>query len=146
MFAGGCGGTDTDAKYVQADWETAGPGAVVSNCATSNDEDGNTVEVFAPENGNKVESYTLYARNCMTCREDRDIKDKIWIRYQTNNMPNHCYGTDAEATFSADGFKYPSTQKMDFEVVWNPDVLYTKNTADSAASNAATTSSLLCNV
>ncbi len=85
-----------------------------SSCATTNDDDGNAVNVFAPDSGSSVESYTLYARNCITCIEDKDVKDQIWIRYQTNNMPKHCYGTDVDATYDTDSQKYPKTQRWDF--------------------------------
>ena len=144
LWSGSCGGTNDDAEYVSADWETTGAGVTRSSCVSANDDDGNAVNVFAPDSGASVETFTVNARNCITCREDKDIKDKIWIRYQTNNMPKHCYGTDVDASYETDSQKYPKTQRWDFEVAWNNDVLHKKNTADSLATDAATTTSLLC--
>lgn len=64
---GNCGGTDEDSVYTESDWETSGSGATVLTCSTVEDEDENDIEVLAPNTGSTVTSYTLLARNCITC-------------------------------------------------------------------------------
>lgn len=141
LWSGGCGGTNKDAVYKTADWETAGPGAVTSNCATGDDD----IEVWAPLTGSKGTDYTLYSRNCITCDEDEFVKDKIWIRYQSNNMPKLCYGSDIDKNNNSQTARYPSNQKIDFEVAWNVDVLHKQNVGDDKVADKTKTTALLCN-
>jgi len=89
-----------------------------------------------PNTGDLVTSYSVFARNCITCREDDN--DEIRIRIQTNNMPKGCYGSDNDVDY------YPDTKKIDIELLWNPDVLSTQNVASSNTNSASATTSLLC--
>ena len=85
-------------------------------------------------------SYSLYARNCITCRNatESEPEDAVYIRYQTNAMPKRCYGSDLRIA------NYPTTQKIDFEVLWNPNVLNVDNVDESTIIDEASTTSLLC--
>lgn len=93
----------------------------ISNCETTPNHD-TGADVFAkePDTGTDLTNYSIYARNCITCRNETegDGDSPVYIRYQTNNMPKHCYG-------SASGVStFPETQKIDVEFLWNPDVLH----------------------
>ena len=120
LWSGNCGGTDIDAVYTTEDWEEAGAGVSMIFCETTEDDDGNDRYAREPNTGNEVTSYTIFARNCITCRED-ELTEKVYIRYQSNNMPKHCYGSVGADIVST----YPITNKIDFEVLWNKDVLNT---------------------
>ena len=138
LWSATCGGTSGDgdnaAFYTENDWETTGAGASVINCATGDVD----VKVNEPNTGNEVTNYSLFARNCMTCREDGANDNKVLIRYQSNNMPGFCYGNKEYAT------TYPSTGKFDVEMTWNPNVLNLQNVNDSSAADEAATTALLC--
>lgn len=122
LWSGTCGGTDDEAVYTTDDWESTGAGATMVVCSTTDDEDGNDRYAREPNTGNDVTSYTIFARNCITCREsDVEDDDTVYIRYQSNNMPKHCYGSVDSSIVE----EYPMTKKIDFEVVWNHDVLNT---------------------
>ena len=105
LWSGTCGGTDSDAKYSTSDWHTSGAGAKTLNCSGASDD------VFVPETGSKAENYSMFARNCITCRESNG---DVLIRYQSNNVPKICYALNA-----SDTGRFAVTQKFDFEVTWN---------------------------
>ena len=133
LWSNSCGGTDEDAVYDKdTNWETSGAGVTTSNCSTGDD-----IQAREPDtaDGNFVDSYSVFARNCITCRENVD--GEILIRVQTNNMPKHCYG-------SSDNSSNPHTKKIDFETLWNPDVLGYKNVSNDDVASEAATDSLLC--
>lgn len=70
LWNGGCGGTTEDNVYMTADWNTAGPGVVTSNCATGDSD----VFALEPIVGTQVNTYSIFSRNCITCREaDGDV-------------------------------------------------------------------------
>lgn len=52
-------------------------------------------------------------------------------------MPKRCYGRGTT--------NHPVTQKIDFEVAWNLDVLNKRNVEDTEVTDEATTDALLCN-
>lgn len=89
-----------------------------------------------PNTGDWVTSYSVFARNCITCREDDN--NEIRIRIQTNNMPKGCYGSDEDVSY------YPETKQIDIELLWNPDVLGTTNIAASNTDTESATDDLLC--
>ena len=135
LWSNSCGGTDEDAVYdPSTDWETTGAGVTTSNCSKV-DKD-----VREPDTGNLVETYSVFARNCITCREDDN--GEIRIRVQTNNMPKHCYGSSDDSNVTS----YPETKKIDFEMLWNPDVLGYRNVPTSDVESVDATSSLLCDI
>ena len=136
-WSGSCGGTDDASVYATADWETTGAGATVSSCSTQQDNDGNDIEVLAPNSGSTVSSYSIFARNCVTCSQATS-SDPVYIRIQSNNMPKFCYATPTTSS------NYPQTGKFDVEMRWNPNVLNVKNVADSAAETSESTDTLLC--
>ena len=80
LWNGNCGGTDEDAVYTEADWETSGAGATVSSCSTGTDENGDDIEVREPNSGTLVTSYSVFGRNCITCSQATD-NDPVYIRY-----------------------------------------------------------------
>ena len=126
LWSSGCGGTDEYAVYDPATtWETAGAGVFTSNCSIEDPDDDDAIQAREPDTGNLVDSYSVFARNCVTCREDEN--DYIKIRVQTNNMPKHCYGSSDDSSVTS----YPETKKIDIEMLWNSDVLGTRNVADS---------------
>ena len=135
LWRSSCGGTSHSSAYTTSDWNIAGAGVTTSSCSTSDSD------IFArqPDTGNLVTSYSSFARNCITCRRDSGT-EKVYIRYQSNNMPRHCYGSTDNSNWT----KYPTTLKIDFEAEWNPNVLNSQHVADSTVVSAATTSSLLC--
>lgn len=142
LWSGSCGGTTIDSAYLETDdWDTAGAGVTISNCETTPDhETGDDVYAKEPDTGNDVTTFSVFARNCITCRyEIEDDEDSpVLIRYQTNNMPKHCYG-------SAPGVSsYPATQKIDVELLWNPDVLHQEFVDESTLTDSTTTTDLLC--
>lgn len=71
LWSNTCGGVDDDAVYTTTDWHSSGAGATILNCSGSDD-------VFVPTTGASASSYTSYARNCMTCRENNG---DVLIRY-----------------------------------------------------------------
>jgi len=133
LWGGGCGGTESTNAYQTADWNVAGAGVDTSNCATGD----SSVFALAPITGAKVNSYSIFSRNCITCRQSGT---DVFIRYQSNNMPKICYGSNVEQTS-----QFPKAQIFDFEVVWNTDVLNKQKIADINTSTEALTTALLCN-
>ena len=131
LWSANCGGTDEDSVYSTSDWETSGAGPTISSCSTNDDD----WEVREPDTGNLVTSYSLFARNCITCR---DTGGDVYIRYQSNNLPKFCYGSDTTNSY------YPSTGKFDNEMLWNPNVLNTLNVAECEADSEDNTDDLLC--
>ena len=126
LWSSGCGGTDEYVVYDPATtWETAGAGVFTSNCSIEDPDDDDAIQAREPDTGNLVDSYSVFARNCVTCREDEN--DYIKIRVQTNNMPKHCYGSSDSSSVTS----YPATKRIDVEMLWNSDVLGTRNVADS---------------
>ena len=126
LWNSSCGGTDEDAVYDSGtDWESTGAGVTTSNCSIVDPTDDDSIQAREPDTGNLVDSYSVFARNCVTCREDAN--DLIKIRVQTNNMPKHCYGSSDSSSWTS----YPETKKIDVEMLWNPDVLGTLNVAAS---------------
>ena len=88
LWNSSCGGTDEDAVYDSTtDWHTTGAGVTTSNCEIADDG----AQVRIPDDGSLADSYSVFARNCITCREDNN--SEIKIRVQTNAMPKHCYGS-----------------------------------------------------
>lgn len=76
LWSANCGGTDSDAVYATEDWESTGAGQTMINCAADSDvNDDDDLVANAPETGEEVSSYTLFARNCITCREDDTNED-----------------------------------------------------------------------
>lgn len=53
-------------------------------------------------------------------------------------MPKFCYATHTSSS------NYPQTGKFDVEMLWNPNVLNTKNVAESEVASASATDTLLC--
>ena len=109
LWSSSCGGTTDSSAYTTSDWNTAGAGVTTSSCSTS------ASDIFArqPDTGNLVTSYSSFARNCITCRKESGDtgNEKVFIRYQSNNMPRHCYGSTDNSNWT----KYPTTLKIDFE-------------------------------
>ena len=135
LWSSSCGGTLSSSAYTTSNWQTSGAGVTTSSCSTSSSD----VYARQPDSGTLVNSYSSFARNCITCREDGS-GGTVYIRYQTNNMPRHCYGSTDNSNWT----KYPVTQKIDFEAKWNPNVLNTQHVLDSTVVTDATTSTLLC--
>ena len=100
LWSSSCGGTLYTSAYSTSDWNTAGAGVTTSSCSTSS----SSVYARQPDTGTLVTSYSSFARNCITCREDSGTS-KVYIRYQTNNMPRHCYGSTDNSNWTA----YPAT-------------------------------------
>lgn len=122
LWNSSCGGTDEDAVYDSTtDWHTAGAGVTTSNCVIAD----NGEQARVPDDGSLADSYSVFARNCITCKEDNN--GEIKIRVQTNNMPKHCYGSSDDSSVTS----YPTTKKIDFEMNWNPDVLGEENVSNS---------------
>ena len=114
LWNGSCGGTDENAVYNSSTfWNFSGAGATTSNCSIATD--GKQARV--PDGGSLADSYSVFARNCITCKEDTN--GEIKLRVQTNNMPKHCYGSSDASSVTS----YPATKRIDFEMNWNSDVL-----------------------
>ena len=139
------------------DWETDGAGVTISSCSGD--------DSFEPDTGDEVSSYAVFARNCITCRTNDD--GLVMIRYQTNNMPKHCYGSNIdfggyteptvtqEEELDSDGDEtpespidvvtystfegFPVMKKIDIEMAWNPDVLRLTNVDEADVDSAAKT-------
>ena len=138
LWKGNCGGTDKDSVYDSAtDWETSGAGATIINCSTRLNDDGTKIETKQPYTGSLGSAYTLFARNCVTCRQDK-LSDPVYIRYQSNNIPKFCFGSPVTEQ------NYPTIGRFDVELKWNPDVTGKLNVAEKEAADKATTKSLLC--
>ena len=138
LWSSSCAGTDEEAVYRHdEDWELSGAGVVVSNCVTEEYED-EDVYVRNPLDGELTMNYSLFARNCITCREDEDNEDIVYIRVQTNNMPKICFNSDPEVE------NYAEIQRIDVEMLWNPDVLHQMYVDEAALTDAATTSDFMC--
>ena len=78
LWGASCGGTNSTAVYTTSDWETTGAGVTTSNCQTSD----STVFAREPDTGTLVNSYSVFARNCITCAytDPTDINTEVLIR------------------------------------------------------------------
>ena len=108
QFNGTCGGEDEGDAYPddQSSWGTG----VDITCT------GDTVNCL----GSDTNSCTVTRKNCVTCRQSSSL---VYIRFQSNGMPNHCYGADSST--------YPASQHVDFEVSWNEWVVGETNYSSS---------------
>ena len=66
--------------YTAADWETTGAGVTVISCSTGTDDNGDRIEVRQPNTGTLATSYSVFARNCITCSQATD-NASVYIRY-----------------------------------------------------------------
>ena len=79
LWSSSCGGTDENAAYTSTDsWETTGAGVTTSNCSIEDPSASDKTQVREPGTGTLADSYSVFARNCITCRED--VNDNIKIR------------------------------------------------------------------
>ena len=80
LWSSGCGGTDEDAVYDPATtWETTGAGVSISNCSVVDPDEDDAIQAREPDTGTLVDSYSIFARNCVTCREDENDHIKIRV-------------------------------------------------------------------
>jgi hypothetical protein len=61
-------------------------------------------------NGEVADECTFNRGLCISCRADDE--EIVYIRVQTNGMPNHCYALNEDDVA-------PLYMEIDFEVVWN---------------------------
>jgi len=81
LWSANCGGTDEKAAYDSAtDWEDSGAGASIINCTTRKNKDGDKIKTKLPYTGSLGTDYTIFSRNCITCRQD-NLNDPVYIRY-----------------------------------------------------------------
>ena len=111
QFSNTCGGveeTDAFADYTQAsDW-TLGDDIT---CGIVDDGDAWDPDYFLNSNGgSQSTSATITRKVCVTCRQS---SSQVYIRFQSNGMPSHCYGSDLTLG------TYPVDQVIDWEVKWN---------------------------
>ena len=74
----------------------------------------------------------------MTCEENAAEDDTVYIRVQTNGMPNYCY------SIPEDSAKYPSYNYWDWSVKWNKNVYGGRNIASADVADSAAADTLLC--
>ena len=68
-----------------------------------------------PNTGKESNTCFLTRRNCVSCRVKSN--GDIYIRYQSNGIPTHCYGSSYDEKVG-----FPEDHNIDFEVKWNHDV------------------------
>ena len=123
QFNGTCGGTGNANAFPEYSTTVPNPawgvGADITcsmNASLSSD-DPDTVR--CPNGGGEQTQCTVNRKNCVTCRQ---ANTQVYIRYQSNGMPNHCYGTGKAPQVDA-----PYDQRIDFEVKWNRWMVNVKN-------------------
>ena len=134
-FGATCGGTWTDdyAYDDNTDWASS----VLGQSFTCDTPVLNQY-MNCPDDTGQSESCNLTRKNCITCY--RDSGQQVWLRVQSNAIPNHCYG-------NKEGFdQNPQSAQISFDVHWNKSVLNKAKTYDKT--HFATTediTSLICN-
>lgn len=82
---------------------------------------------------------------CVTCYSD--INDITRIQVRTNGLPNHCYRqfTSSDEGLNDDTY-YVSPTDVDFDVIWNRDVLEESNSSitEENTDTSEKATSLLC--
>ena len=92
QFDGTCGGeTEGDAfPDVDASFTGWGTGSSIT-CAPYIYDSPDESVINCPNNGgSSANTCTVTRKNCVTCRENGA---QVYIRYQSNGMPTHCYGS-----------------------------------------------------
>jgi hypothetical protein len=72
---------------------------------------------------------------CVTCEQ----LDKVYIRVQSNGMPNHCYSANRHPLQY-----YPDYKIIDWTVEWNPDVYHDVNYGSGRVDTQAEVDDTLC--
>ena len=78
---------------------------------------------------------TFTRKLCATCSE---VDDVVYIRVQSNEMPNHC--------FQAINENPSSTYAADFEVIFNRDVTGLENVTSDDVNSSEKVSELMCDI
>lgn len=71
---------------------------------------------------------------CVTCEQT----NTVWMRVQTNSMPNHCYSASADLEYA------PVYYNWDWTVEWNKDVYHWDNYGSGEVDTQAELDSLMC--
>ena len=78
---------------------------------------------------------TFTRKLCVTCQEKNN---DVYIRVQSNQMPNHCFQAINENPYS--------TNVSDFEVIWNRDVTGMMNVSEDDVDSQSKTEELMCDI
>lgn len=84
---------------------------------------------------NVAQTCTHAMKLCVTCKQT----SSVFIRVQSNGMPNHCYS----ANYSPLQY-YPDYKVFDWTVKWNSDVYRTVNYGLGLVDTQTETDDLLC--
>ena len=114
-------------------------GGTAINCAIGSGlSSDDPTKVRCPNGGSEETSCAITRKVCVTCHTQ---STQVYIRFQSNGMPSHCYG-------SSDIPNAPKDQAIDFTVFWNRNVI---NAADYAWTEAqqdeeAEVDNILCQI
>jgi hypothetical protein len=141
QFSGTCGGTVIGNALPEYNTGTPnpnwGPGTDITCSMNGSLSSDDPTTVRCPNGGGEQTSCTVNRKNCVTCRQDNT---QVYIRYQSNGMPNHCYGTEEVGATDV-----PYDQRIDFEVKWNRWTVNSYNYRDTEVDEASEETALLCN-
>lgn len=91
QFNGTCGNSNSANVYPDyVDGFTGWGTGTDIECAIRGTADSDDPSDVQCNSGGGVTPCTVNRKNCVTCRQ---ASTQVYIRYQSNGMPNHCFGT-----------------------------------------------------